>query len=292
MDALARRQTYESAHLRDARFAQPTLSEDVRALRTELHTTGIDEYLQGIGDDPFGSLAADGLRIPAFKNSPKTRYLFQCVTLPVARGMRIRILGRRQLLSMATVQTPRDAAARVDEFRIKDPSFRLQDANVSWHLMRIRPRGTRAPYRDTNSDNFVYRYATTGSALLYETFTCPPANVNPFGKPDFYTTLTAYTPPNGGRPYGEPLLSTWHNVRNPWNEPHSADWTGIEVDGPCIVVDFASVLQTQNGGVALTQNVNPNSLNSLGSDEEAFLAEWAGAVKLWRVGSAIQYEVL
>jgi hypothetical protein len=267
---------------------------DPRRYRLEQTTTGIDEFLQGIGDDPFRSLAADGLRVPAFTNTPSTRFLFQACTINVPRNMRVRLLGRRQMLTLGVVQAAEEGGpTRLIELLVRSPVFRLPDANASWHLMKIPPRTARSPRRFTDSDNFVFRFAESGSALVYEAAAFPPANVNPFGRPDFYTTLTAYTPPNGGRPYGSPLLPAWHGVRNPWDEPHSADWQGLEVNGPATVIDYISVLQTANGGEpAVVQSANPNNLQIIGSREEAFLAEYPGLVSIFRVGSAIQYEVL
>ena len=271
---------------------------DPRATRIEVGSKGIDEYLQGIGNDPYRTLSADGLRVPAFANTPSTRYLFQAVTIPVATGQRIRLLGRRQMYRLGVVQagTGGDSPTppRLIELDVTSPSFRMPDGNASWHLMRVPPRmGPTFPRPYTDSTNFYFRRAATGSALLYESATFPAGNVNPFGRPDFYTSLTAYKPPNSGWPYGTPLLETWHGMRNPWSDPYSADWQGIEVNGPCEVIDFISVLQSANGGdPVITQPSNPNQLESLGSPEEQFLAAYAGAVTIFRVGSAIQYEVI
>lgn len=283
--------------VREGRGSDVFQVTDPRALDLELTTTGVDEYLQGLGDDPFRSLSADGLRVPLFANSPTTRYLFQAVTIPVARGQRIRILGRRQIATLAVVQPPpggeSTAGPRVIELPITTPGFRLQNGNISWHLMRLRPGTGKAPRRFTDADSFIFRRAETGSALVYEAATFPAGHVNPFGRPDFYTSLTAYTPPNAGRPYGEPLLPAWHGIRNPWTSPHSAHWQALEVNGPCTVIDYISVLQTPNGGgTNVNQPTNTNNLERLGPPEEQFLAAWPGQVSIFRVGSAIRYQVL
>jgi hypothetical protein len=290
------RTTIERA-IRESRGADTFSVTDPRALRLEATTSGIDEFLQGIGNDPFRSLSADGLRVPGLVNTPSTRYLFQAVTISVANGERIRLLGRRQMMRLGVVQpggTDPETPPRLIELDVVSPSFRLPDGNVSWHLMRVPPRQGLTTVRPwTDSTNFIFRRAATGSALVYETATFPAGSVNPFGRPDFYVSMTGYTPPNSGWPYGTPLLPTWHGVRNPWSDPYSADWTGLEINGPCDIIDYISVLQTSGGGnPQIVQPSNPHDLDLLGTPEERFLAAYPGAVQIWRVGSAIQYEVL
>jgi hypothetical protein len=164
------------------------------------------------------------------------------------------------------------------------------DGNVSWHLMRV-PFRTKSTLKPTNADNFIYRNALPGGAgaLLYENATFPAAHVDPFGRPDFYVNMTFYAPPNGGFPYGTPLLPTIHDLRFNWDEVHASNILQLLVDGPCHVVLFASVLQTNSGrhlaGVA--------PANLAGMPEETFLLNFSTAdtpVGYWRVGGMIDAE--
>jgi hypothetical protein len=264
-----------------------------RRWKTELASSGIDEMLQGIGGDPFRSLDAVGLRIPGLANDPTNRYLFQLVTIPVPRGTRVRVLGYRQLLTLGVLQpSGEQGGSRLVELVVRTPTFRLPDGNVSWHMTKVTGKPP-IENRLTNSDNFLFRYGRTGSQLVYETAHFPAANVDPFGRPDFYVTLDAYTPPNGGMPFGTPIMETVHDIRNPWDEPHSEDWLVKEVDGPGTIVMWASVRQTALGGSPrIIQTPNPNNLQILGPDEEKFIAQYPGQVKLWRVAGAVLYEVI
>jgi hypothetical protein len=90
----------------------------------------------------------------------------------------------------------------------------------------------------TTAPNFAFQTATT-PALLYQTAT--------LANPVFYTTATAYTPPNGGRPWGVPLtndLGCFYDLRFPRSAAIADYNRGIVVDGECAVALFAAVKQT------------------------------------------------
>lgn len=78
-----------------------------------------------------------------------------------------------------------------------------------------------------------------GPALLYQTFTPTDGG---------YLNLSAYTPPNLGRPWGTPLTAgtqgTFYELRTTGQSPNAWTSLNVEVEGPDTVAFFASVRQT------------------------------------------------
>jgi hypothetical protein len=264
----------------------------------EIASTGIDEFSQGTGTDAFGTLDAAGLRVPLQVGSTggevphKTRYLFQLASLYLSGGRRVRLRGLRQsLLFGGLLPAVGSAPPVLVEFPVDNPYFRFADGNVSWHLMKVPPMNRNAR-QQTDSDNFIYRFAEACGmgALVYETAGFPAANLNSFGRPDFYQSLTSYLPPNGGRPYGRPLLPVLHEIRYPIEHPESDLTLDMVVEGPGSVVLYASVLQTIGG---TTKTTTPTTVDFANFDEwAAFLSAINIGPFFSRVGGSIFYEDL
>lgn len=272
----------------------------------ECATVGIDEFLQGVGSDPWGSMAATGLRIPglatpAFGAGGKDlRYIFECCRVDIPGGARKRILYWRQFLKLGGLVA---ASKRPVEFLVgstgnSDPSFAFSDGNVSWHVMRVVPSDMFAKGSgplDTRS--FRFRMAPTGPALLYETATFPAAHINPLtGRPDFYTFLTSYTPPKLGRPPGTPLagsLSGVLSIQAPWDTGQDID---LIVPGPCSVIVYAVVRQTNISARATGVTLGQQNLSSEEEfvdaiSQEKIASPYTGA-NFWKVGAALGVETV
>jgi hypothetical protein len=249
--------------------------------RVEVVSTGVDEDLQGIGSDPFGSLSWIGLRVPAFVTSgPHNRYLFLLCSLDVADGDRMRLVGLRHGYSLGI----RQQGPRTNELWVRNPVFKPPRANISWHL-RVRPlRQLNNPGNGPIQpplQNFAFRDAQS-PALLYRT-----AAVFAGG---FYTTLTAYTSPNRGMPYGRgvtPEFGTFYDLKTDWQD--ASDWRAIDIPivGPARVQFFASVQQTPLQKVPVTQGAPFFPLGE--SAEEQYLANFPTA-QIWRVAGALAAE--
>ena len=170
-----------------------------------------------------------------------------------------------------------------------DGLWRFQDGSVSWHLMKIGPTGFGIS-KASDAQSLNYRFTTT-SALLYGGVpTFPATDVNPRGRPDFYTTITGYTPPNAGVPYGAPLdaqLGAFTDLRFPWNSNQAWNALDIPVVGPCYIALFASVKQTNPSSRGVLSPA-PTDLGAL-TPESRFLLAYPNTI-YWRVGGSLILE--
>lgn len=271
----------------------------------EVSSRGIDEELQTVAGDPFGGLSSVGLRVPHLaspRGRTSARYLFQLGGFTVPEGIRVRVHGYRQLVTIGYLQ-PGNAQIglqpRVNEFQVTSPFFKFTDGNISWHLMRmsmneplhpLRPGHTRNMSLVTPGPpltplrNLAWKMSDT-PALLFSSVTTP--NFDPF-----YTDLTAYTAPNSGRPWGRPLTSgvgCFYDLRTQWRESQAWSALDIPIEGPTRVAFFASVAQTNpQGRPAIIPPPNDLSGASL-SLEERFILNNPNAI-YWRVGGALIVE--
>lgn len=281
---------------RDPRAQDTPLSTQRK--RFEITSRGIDDSLQGRSGDPYGGTSWTGLRVPAFVNSPSTRYLFQLAMFQLSEGARARIVGMRQGYSLGF----RQANTRAVEQWVEDPLFKLPDGNISWHLRKMpigfpflpRP-GTFSPAIGFPSplQSFQFEVSDT-SALLYQAAA--------FGAPTgFYTSLSSYTPPNRGMPWGEPIggdLGTFFDLKSKWQSGN--DWTALDVpvEGPCNIAFYCSVLQTNPATrPPLLPPVDavspPNTVLNFSSGlspEEQFLLNFPTA-NIWRVAGSLVIEM-
>lgn len=272
--------------------------------RAESITSGPDPSLQGIGGNAFGTLQSVGLRVPALPTTTsRGRYLFLLASVQVPDGGFIRIRGYRQLVTIGfnagvTGEAP---VPRIVEMPVTTPTWRFQDGNISWHLYDMGPPGYQgrgnvpkpsASHGTASQTNGLAFRNSTSPSLLFEDVSYPAGKL-PNGQ--FYTSITAYTPPNGGRPWGVPLvsgLSSFYALETPFESAHAWDSLDIGVEGPRTIGFFASLRQTDPktrpplldpSGSAWT----PATLFSDGlPPEEQFLLNYPGAI-YWRVGGSL-----
>lgn len=253
--------------------------------RIEVFSRGIDDGLQGRSGDPFGGIFWVGMRVPAFVNTPGSRYLFQLASFDVPEGMRARVVGFRQGWSLGL----RQGGNRVIEQWVEDPFFKLPDGNISWHMMTMALGYPQYPAPGPITppmQNFAFE-TSDGSALLYQA-------AGGFAG-GFYVTLGAYTPPNLGMPWGEPLtpqLGNFTDLKGRWRDGNA--WTALDVpvEGPQRVAFYASVLQSNAATrPVVTPPVAPAIFYQGGlSDEEQFLLNFPLA-NIWRVAGAFAVEL-
>jgi len=256
----------------------------------EIATTGFDENLQLVGSDPFGGSSWTGLRVPTLP-TPDTnhRYLMMLASFSLGERAKARIVGYRQLVTLGFKQATGGAGSPqyVVEQLVETPTFHLSDGGVSFHIQQLGPPNNQgfAPTDQGPNDvrNFKFRWCET-PAVLYQKATL----IDPF-----YVNLTAYTPPNLGRPWGRPLRNGGQNsfvdLRTQW-ETHGA-WTSLNIplDGPDTIALFASVRQsnpTTRPKLTLPGTFFPRGL----SREELFIQNFPNAI-YWRVAGSLIVEL-
>jgi hypothetical protein len=261
----------------------------------EITSTGIDEYNQGIASDPFGGAEAVGLRVPtastasvAATKSERHRYLFMLAAFSIGNSTEARIVGYRQLVTIGkNVGTL--AAPRFVEQEVTTPGFRLPDGNVSFHIHRLGPPNaqgfpTGEPSNLTELRSFKKNFSIA-PALLYDTYSIPAGNA-------FYVNLTAYAPPNGGRPWGTALRAgqqfTFYDLRTPWRSGKAWSSLDMQLKGPDTVAFFASV--RQSAGAQPPSGISSLSQIPQAMPEEQFIAAFPGAI-YWRVGGSLILEL-
>lgn len=252
----------------------------------EVSTTGVDENLQGLGSDPFGGMSSMGLRVPTLPTADVSgRYLAMLCAFSMGERATGRILGYRQFVSIGVKQS--GDPPFIVEMEVESPNWRFQDGNISWHLQQLGPPNNQGfPPNDrgpVDLRNFKFRFGMT-PAFLYQTATVSG---------QFYVDLTAYTPPNAGKPWGRPLRNgAWPTVldlRGNWRDDHA--WVALDmpVEGPDTIVMFASVRQTDSDArpvAALPTPFYPEGM----AKEDVFLLNFPGAI-YWRVGASLIVEV-
>jgi hypothetical protein len=253
----------------------------------EASTSGNDEWLQGLGGDPYGGISSVGLRIPGLATTKANRYLALLASFSIPHGIEARLVGYRQLLTLGAVTAApgSETGGRFVELEVTTPMFRLPDGNVSWHIQQLGgPNAQGVPRKPSDGRDLpsFKRTWADGPAILYEDYTIPAGNA-------FYENLTSYTPPNGGKPYGQPMRAgtqgTFYDLRTE-SRTHGA-WHSLDMQiyGPCTVAFFASILQSNGASPAGLLAGIPNGL-----PEEQFIAAFSG-VKYWRVGGSLIFEV-
>jgi hypothetical protein len=254
----------------------------------EISSSGPDEYLQLIGGDPFGGSTAVGLRVPTL--ALPERYLFTGCAYSIGEGAKARILGYRQLVTIgqANVGAGESETPRFVEQEVTSPFWRFQDGNV-W--MGLRQAGgpnwqgaaTPTPVPGTPPRGTSFRSGMAPS-LLYESLTLPIGDT-------VYTDLTAYVPPNHGRPWGQPIQSgnDWLSLQTQWRTHGAWHSLDIEVEGPDTIAIFISVLQSNPETRRALEP--PGTFFSGGlSAEEQFLLNYPSAI-YWRVGCSLIVEL-
>ena len=259
-----------------------------RQRRIEIATTGIDEAFQLIGADPYRGISNVGLRVPTLPTTdPDKRYLFNLASFNIADGAKARIIGWRELWTLGFDQVGVETGThRFGEQVVRDPMFHLQDGNVSWHLRIIGPGEVPIPNLgpiDPPARDLIFRMGDNPGLLFEKVVLASP----------FYVNLSAYTPPNKGRPWGTPLqndMATMIDTRTQWRTHgawhHSLD---VPVDGPATVAFFASVRQSNPATRIPLVVPSPFFPNGL-SEEEQFLLNFPGAI-IWRVAGALVVEL-
>jgi hypothetical protein len=273
-----------------------------RTRRIEIASYGVDETRQLSGTSPFGGSAWLGLRVPTKTTASLTpsgkprvsyRYLFNGASFSVGPGAKARIIGYRQYHEIGFLVGSSGAGFRAITLPVTTPGWAFPDATVSWHFRLLGgpnaqglPLFTPAPQ---NGQNLIKGWAT-GPALLYQSITLP------VGDP-YYVDLTAYVPPNGGRPFGRPLTDhpqsgTILGLATDWRTPDAWGSLDVEVSGPDTVAALISVAQTDPSAYPALPFTSAQAGVGV-TPEDSFLANAIVGGKTaiqWRVGVSLIVE--
>ena len=276
--------------------------------RFEIASRGVDEALQGISSDPYGSNppSSFALRIPPALNLvdgsgnpiPQPRYEF-CLATRILQG-RTRVRGIRQNLRIGISSSIGGVLDYPVLAQQQSTGWRFIDGNVSWHLVKEPPTTDSTKLVSTDTSNWTYGPTGKGPAMLYETFT--NTNVDPVtGAPLLYfRNMTAYAPPlvSSSRRQDVAGCGNLKSILFPWDNPTA--WNSFEevVEGNFRVSLYASVLQSNP--VTRVQTNLPTTYD-LGcvTPEEVFLASYpvpgeganpTSAPIYWDIGGAILFE--
>ena len=214
-------------------------------------------------------------------------------------GIKYRLKGIRQFLTLGCDlgnpggDSPNAATHYAEEEFVTSPFFTFSDGGgVSWHLRRFSYDGiAKRSFGPLDTNNFIWRISKS-PALLYEDATFPAKDLNPAGKPDFYTTMTKYTPPRKGQPPGDALVGDWSTFydQRVWSRSDNA-WRSLDVpfDGGDYAIGlFASVRQTNPATrVQPTYPITPFPNPGGFSQEEKFLQNFPTRAIFWRVGGGL-----
>jgi hypothetical protein len=241
----------------------------------------LDQDLQLVGSDPSGGPYNTGLRVPATAaqgDIPANRYMMMLAMARFNANQKARLVGIRQLVTIGAYipSNSEDPTACTYplELEVTSSMWHFVDANITWYLQRIPPMKFYTS-SNSNTDGEIKLYSPT-PALLFQ---------NAIGD------AGGYVPPNGGIPYGTPLisgLSALHDLRFGWRSNQAWDSIDIEIEGPCDIALFASIQQTDpetRCGLVLPEGLTSADL----PPEDRFVYNFPDAV-YWRVAGSLIFQ--
>jgi hypothetical protein len=273
------------------------LRSSLCAGRDEIVTNGPNPEFQFIGSDPYNTNVGTGLVVPttpsgSLAGSP--RYLFLLARQSFSTGEQsysrkgVRLVGIRQYADLVAripagtdppLQTevgPPTGSTVTFHREIKSPFWHPPDGNISWHVVVIN-NGQRDTRNPQNDDGLIYQDPLS-PALLYQTITGTAI------------TPTAYTAPNGGRPWGKPIgasLGNIHELRYPWRTTRAEHVLDIPIPVPCDVALYASVRQNDP---ALNPTLTDCAALGALSEEDQFLVVYNNYAQYGTIAGSLVFD--
>ncbi len=251
----------------------------LRSGRYEIVSGGPNPELAFVHGDPYDTNAGTGIVVPNKPTGAGGRYLIQLARaafLPGEKG--VRLVGIRQYAELVARIPPTapDGSVTVLRREITQPMWHPPDGNISWHVM-VTPRVQRDSRHPANSDGATYQDSTSPTLL-------------------FQTPFPAYTPPNGGRPWGTPIaasLGNMHDLRYRWLAGNSEYVLDIPIPLPCDVTLYASVRQndpcTNPSACDATGGLTDRQFAAL-SDEDKFLMAYCEFAQYGIVAGSLVFD--
>lgn len=256
--------------------------------RHEVVPATVDPSAALIGTDPWSQPVATGVLVPSTQtasfvpagaNPSQYRYLIQLAREQFASGETgVRLTGIRLYAELTGSVTLESGAVLTFRREIESPLWHPPDGNISWHVVVI-PKTFQVTRNVQNADSLAFR-DSRGPALLYETFAGPQF------------APTAYTPPNGGRPWGKPLasvsLGNMHDMRYRWRTGYLEQMLDVPVPLPCDVALYASVRQNDPSTNPAASSLTANQFSAL-SPEDQFLTAYNATAQYGRIAGSLVF---
>jgi hypothetical protein len=250
--------------------------------RYEIVTAGPNLEFGFIGSDPYGTNAYTGLVVPSTSSNTfgGARYMLLLARASFQSGEQgVRLVGIRQYAELVA-RVPVGEGGQTATYRreIRSPLWHPPDGDISWHVMMVNRtrRDTRNP---ANTDGCMYQDSRS-PALLYQTIAGPPF------------APTAYTPPNGGKPWGTPLaasLGNIHELRYRWRTDQSERTLDIPLPLPCDVLLVASVRQNDVSTNPSSNSFTANQFSAL-CHEDQFLTAFHEYAKYGAIVGSLVFD--
>lgn len=254
------------------------------------YTQGLDPTKNFVGSGPEpGDLGFVGLMVPELPTvDQQHRYLFRLLTIPVGEQFHARILSIRQLLTICAKvptsepvdeETPRLAddvrPTILLERQVITPTWTFPDGNVSWHLRTTAPKATPDSPRPVGIP----------AGWSRDLFGMDPALVTLTDA----SIATPYVAPSHGIPPGE-IIMDWKDMRYPWYSRGNHSGVEIDVAGPCDIILYASVHQT-DPATRVTPTLAPGSemfTTDCGIEpEDKFWTAFPDSARYFRIGAEL-----
>ena len=252
-----------------------------RGGRFEIVTAGPNPELSFIGSDPYETNVGTGLVVPTTPSSMigGARYLMLLARASFnASEAGVRLVGMRMYAELIA-RVPIGSTGQTTVYRreIESPLWHPPDGDISWHVMVMNKvqRDFRNP---ANADGVIYQDALS-PALLYQTFTGP------------LLTPVAYTPPNGGRPWGTPIaasLGNMHDLRYRTRFDQSERQLDIIVPAGCDIGLFVSVRQNNPATNPPVSGLSTYQFTAL-SPEDQFLTAFSTVAQYGVIYGALAF---
>jgi hypothetical protein len=193
--------------------------------------------------------------------------------LPVSAGQIAIIRGLRTYIGITgSLLVAEDEIAVPFEIPVTTPNWKFSDGNYSFHVRRLGPAFYDSRFSATQVPGTSPQVSGSDSALLFTQLAAP------------------YIPPGGGIPPGDAVdfLGTWRDMRYPWT---AANWDQLRVPvpGPCTLVLYCSIQQTDPATRAAPSDCPPVSLPCI-APEDCFVRGFTN-VRYGHVGGAMLIEL-
>ncbi len=257
--------------------------------RHEVVSAGPNAEFGFIGSDPYQTSAYTGLVVPAIPSASigNARYLFMLARASFNAGEQsadnrgVRLVGLRQYAELVaripagTGPLGSSPAAGTVTLRqeIRQPLWHPLDGAISWHVMIVGRSSQRDQRNPLNADGLSYMDSMS-PALLYQ-------------------SLAPYTPPNGGRPWGSPMVSSLgniHELRYHWRDRYTQRAMDIPICPPCDVALFACVRQCDPAtNPSFGEAATANQFSAL-SPEDQFVVAYSQYAQYGTIAGALVFD--